>query len=163
LLIKHLGVAATAESNHRHADFLRRRPGSARPSRRTGRGRKVADRTVPPDRAHRTPRAPADRTAARGPCGSTGWAHRDRAGNELRHPVGAAHVGLRNLEIWLAETRVGRVNSISRSRPAVGSRSATWIAFSDLRPAWRRTCLLARRADFFATASQCVTGRVLRS
>jgi len=36
---------------------------------------------------------PADRTPARGPCGSTGWAHRDRAGTEPRRFVGIAPRG----------------------------------------------------------------------
>jgi hypothetical protein len=46
----------------------------------------------------RTPQAPTDRTLARGSCGSTSWAHRDRAGTErgrfLRTRRGPGELGI---------------------------------------------------------------------
>ena len=84
-----------SESNQRHADFQSNgEHGSARVSRRPGTSFRGADRTTPRDRAHTEPeRGPADRTPARGPCGSTACAHRNRTLSEPHAEQGPAELG----------------------------------------------------------------------
>ena len=75
------------ESNHRHADFQSNgEPGSVRVRRRLERDFPWADRTAPRDRAYPEPcGARADRTPARGPCGSTGLAPSRPSGDRTAH------------------------------------------------------------------------------